>query len=74
MGKKALSRKFDFSVDALNQLVNGVGDLVLSDGLTPIVLPPFASISITDIGEVLVQQPGAPMEINQCRFFRVDDQ
>ena len=62
MGKWPLSRRGDFSVDALNQLVNGVGDLVLSDGLAPIVLPPFTSISITDIGEVLVQQPGAPIE------------
>ena len=40
-GQIALSRRGDFSVDGLNQLVNGVGDLVLSDGLAPIVLPPF---------------------------------
>jgi flagellar basal-body rod protein FlgF len=33
---------------------------VLSDGLAPIVLPPYTSINVTDIGEVLVQQPGAP--------------
>ena len=59
-GQVALSRRGDFSVDALNQLINGAGDLVLSDGLAPIVLPPYTSISVTDIGEVLVQQPGAP--------------
>ena len=69
-GQVALSRRGDFSVDALNQLVNGAGDLVLSDGLAPIVLPPFTSISITDIGEVLVQQPGAPIgELTNVGFI-----
>lgn len=60
-GEIALSRRGDFSVDAANQLINGAGDLILSDGLAPIVLPPFTSISITDIGEVLIQPPGAPI-------------
>ena len=60
-GEIALSRRGDFSVDAANQLVNGAGDLILSDGLAPIVLPPFTSISITDIGEILIQPPGAPI-------------
>ena len=59
-GQVALSRRGDFGVSAQNELVNGVGDLVLSDGLEPIVLPNFTSISITDIGEILVQQTGAP--------------
>ena len=59
-GQVALSRRGDFGVNSLNELINGVGDLVLSDGLEPIVLPDFTSISITDIGEVLVQQTGAP--------------
>ena len=69
-GQVALSRRGDFSIDALNQLVNGAGDLVLSDGLAPIVLPPFTSISITDIGEVLVQQPGAPIgELTSAGFI-----
>ena len=58
-GEIALSRRGDFGVDAQNQLINGAGDLVLSDGLAPIVLPEFVDISITDIGEILVQQPGA---------------
>jgi flagellar basal-body rod protein FlgF len=60
-GEIALSRRGDFSVDVANQLVNGAGDLILSDGLAPIVLPPFTSISITDIGEILIQPPGAPI-------------
>jgi len=59
-GEIALSRRGDLGLNAQNQLVNGVGDLVLSDGLEPIILPNFTAMSITDIGEVLVQQPGAP--------------
>ena len=60
-GEIALSRRGDLGLNAQNQLVNGVGDLVLSDGLAPIILPNnFTSMSITDIGEVLVQQAGAP--------------
>ena len=58
-GQIALSRRGDLGVDAANQLVNGAGDLVLSDGLAPIVLPEHTQLSITDIGEVLVQLPGA---------------
>ena len=58
-GQIALSRRGDLSVNAQNQLINGAGDLILSDNLEPITLPPFSSINITDIGEVLVQEPGA---------------
>ena len=38
-GEIALSRRGDLGLNAQNQLVNGVGDLVLSDGLEPIILP-----------------------------------
>jgi flagellar basal-body rod protein FlgF len=58
-GEIALSRRGDFGINELNQLVNGAGELVLSDGLTPIVLPDFVDISVTDIGEILVQEAGA---------------
>ena len=69
-GQVALSRRGDFSVDALIHLINGAGDLVLSDGLAPIVLPPYTSISVADIGEVLVQQPGAPTgELTSAGFI-----
>ena len=45
-GEIALSRRGDLGLNAQNQLVNGVGDLVLSDGLEPIILPNFTSMSI----------------------------
>ena len=59
-GEIALSRRGDLGINTQNQLVNGAGDLILSDGLIPITLPDFIDLSITDIGEVLVQEPGAP--------------
>ena len=58
-GEVALSRRGDFGVDTENRLVDGVGNLVLSDGLQPIILPPFTAMKFSDNGEVLVHQPGA---------------
>ena len=58
-GEVALSRRGDFGVDIENRLVDGVGNLILSDGLQPIILPPFTAIKFSDNGEVLVHQPGA---------------
>ena len=58
-GEVALSRRGDFAINENSQLVNGAGDLVLSDALEPIVLPNFTDLSITDIGEILVQEPGS---------------
>ncbi len=40
-GQVALSRRGDFGVNAQNELVNGVGDLVLSDGLEAHRTPKF---------------------------------
>ena len=58
-GDVALSKRGDFAIDSLNQLVNGVGDIVLSDGLAPIVLPAFSELKVSENGEILVQEPGA---------------
>ena len=44
-------------------LVTGAGDAVLSQGLTPIVLPPFRNIVIDDIGRITIEPlDGAPGE------------
>lgn len=51
---RALSRRGDFSVNAEGILVNGSNETVLSDGLSPIVVPPFRELQITQIGEILV--------------------
>ena len=69
-GEVALSRRGDLGVDTQNRLVDGVGNLVLSDGLQPIVLPPFSALKFSDNGEVLVRQPGAmPGEFTSVGFL-----
>ncbi len=50
----ALSRRGDLSVNADGFLVNGSNETVLSDALTPIVIPPFREIQISQIGEILI--------------------
>jgi flagellar basal-body rod protein FlgF len=50
----ALSRRGDLSVNAEGVLVNGSDETVLSDGLAPIVVPPYREIQITQIGEILI--------------------
>jgi flagellar basal-body rod protein FlgF len=50
----ALSRRGDLSVNAEGVLINGSDDVVLSDGLAPIVIPPYREIQITQIGEILI--------------------
>ena len=51
-GQIALSRRGDFGVDAQNQLVNGVGDLILSDGLEPIIPVSYTHLTLPTITEV----------------------
>ena len=69
-GDIALSRRGDLGVDAENRLIDGAGNAVLSDGLQPIVLPPFAALKVSDNGEVLVRKPGAlPGEFTSIGFL-----
>ena len=71
-GDLALSRRGDLGVDAENRLIDGAGNAVLSDGLQPIVLPPFSALKVSDNGEVLVRQPGAlPGEFTSIGIFRI---
>ena len=50
----ALSRRGDLSLNADGVLVNGSEEIVLSDGLAPIEVPPFREIQITQLGEILI--------------------
>lgn len=59
-GAPALSRRGDFSLDAEGYLVNGAGDYVLSNGMSPISVPAYREIKISQIGELLVNPLGAP--------------
>ena len=69
-GDVALSRRGDLGVDTGNRLIDGAGNAVLSDGLLPIVLPPFMALKVSDNGEVLVRKPGAlPGEFTSIGFL-----
>lgn len=59
----ALSRRGDLSFTGEGVLVNGANELVLSDGLEPIEVPPYREIQITQLGEILVNPLAA--EIGQ---------
>lgn len=50
----ALSRRGDLSLNADGVLINGSNEIVLSDGMAPIQVPPYREIQITGIGEILV--------------------
>lgn len=63
-GQPALSRRGDLRVQPDGTLVNGAGEQVLSQGMQPIVLPPFRDIVIDDTGRITVApQDGAPGEM-----------
>ena len=53
-----LSRRGDFNVNADGILVNGAGEIVLSDGLEPIAVPPYKSISVSENGAIAVEPLG----------------
>ena len=62
-----LSRRGDFNVNADGILVNGAGETVLSDGLEPISVPPYKSISVSENGTIIVEplggEPGTTQNI-----------
>lgn len=65
-----LSRRGDLRVNAQNQLVDGVGALMLNNELQPIILPPFQDISIGEDGRITITPIGAePGEIVQAGFL-----
>jgi flagellar basal-body rod protein FlgF len=63
----ALSRRGDLSVNGEGILVNGSNEVVLSDGLAPIPIPPFREIQISQLGEILVN----PLQAEAGQFVSV---
>ena len=57
-GEPALSRRGDLLRGSDGLLRNGAGDLMLDTGLQPIAVPDFQSVSITDLGEIIVEPVG----------------
>lgn len=54
-GAPALSRRGDLQVQPDGRLVNGAGDAMLDTALQPIVLPPFRSLTVDDLGMISIE-------------------
>ncbi|MGA1178986.1 MAG: flagellar basal body rod protein FlgF [Marivivens sp.] len=63
----ALSRRGDLSLNGEGILVNGSNEVILSDGLAPITVPPYREIQISQLGEILVN----PLEAEAGQFVSV---
>ena len=65
----ALSRRGDFRINTDGQLIDGAGNILLNDGLQPIVLPPHRELVVGDDGLVSIEplegEPGVLEEIGQ---------
>lgn len=62
-GAPALSRRGDLRTGADGVLTNGAGEVLLGTDLQPVILPPFRSIAIDDLGQITLEPAnGAPGE------------
>jgi flagellar basal-body rod protein FlgF len=62
-GEPALSRRGDLQVGPGGILQNGAGEALLGADLQPVVLPPFRSLEVNDLGQIVITpQDGAPGE------------
>jgi flagellar basal-body rod protein FlgF len=59
-GTPALSRRGDMRVDASGLLTDGAGNPMLDTAQAQIVVPPFQSMTIDDVGQIVIQPMGAP--------------
>jgi flagellar basal-body rod protein FlgF len=60
-GKSALSRRGDMRVDATGLLTDGAGNPMLDTAQAQIVVPPYQSMTIDDVGQIVIQPMGAPV-------------
>ena len=56
-GQEAYSRRGDFSVSPLGELINGIGQSVIGEG-GPIVLPPYEKVEIAGDGIISIRPAG----------------
>lgn len=62
-GEPALSRRGDLRLGPDGALLNGAGEPMLDAGGAPIVLPPFRSMTVNDVGQISIEPvDGAPGE------------
>ncbi len=57
-GEVGLTRRGDLRTDGAGQLRNGAGELVLDENLEPITLPPYRTMQITEVGQILIEPMG----------------
>jgi flagellar basal-body rod protein FlgF len=62
-GEPALTRRADLQVGPGGVLQNGAGEAMLGTDLQPVVLPPFRTLEVDDLGQIVITpQEGAPGE------------
>ena len=57
-GEVGLTRRGDLATDGQGRLVNGANELMLNAAFEPIVVPPYRSIQITEVGQVVIEPIG----------------
>ena len=58
-GQEAYSRRGDFTVTALGELINGNGEPVMGAGGAPIAIPDYEHLDIGDDGTITIRPAGA---------------
>ena len=62
-GEVGLTRRGDLRTDGAGQLVNGAGEMVLDTNMSPITWPPYRTMQITEVGQIVIEPiDGAPGE------------
>ncbi|XDZ64925.1 flagellar basal body rod C-terminal domain-containing protein [Alphaproteobacteria bacterium LSUCC0684] len=51
----SLSRRGDFDLDINGRLINGASGVILDNNLSPITIPPYRNINITETGEIIIE-------------------
>ncbi len=59
-GELAMSRRGDLTIALDKTLRNGADEVVLDTSLTPIIMPPFKKLFISESGQIYIQPVGAP--------------
>ena len=59
-GELGMSRRGDFTIGLDKTLRNGAAEVVLDTSLTPIAMPPFKKLFVTEVGQIFIQPVGTP--------------
>lgn len=60
VGGLGMSRRGDFTIGLDKTLRNGAGEVVLDTSLTPITMPPFKKLFVSESGQIYIQPAGTP--------------